>query len=228
MSKKECVFCNSTEITSYKIKNRDYFFCNDCGGISVNPLNFVSEQKQKERYSFHNNTLENVGYRRFLESFINPVLSFINKNKKEEKGNFFDFGSGPQPCLCFLLDELKNTGKIRADTQIYYWDKYFSDKKTIVPCDYVTCLEVVEHFEHPQESFVDLANCAKDDGYIFVGTMILTNDLKKIENFAYWWYKEDCTHVSFYSLESICCCAKKAGLNFIEKLNDRIVVFQKK
>ena len=52
----------------------------ECGGIFMARESRLMPEKQKERYLKHNNSIQNEGYVAFLESFIKPVLSFVQSN----------------------------------------------------------------------------------------------------------------------------------------------------
>ena len=52
----------------------------------------------------------------------------------------------------------------------------------------------------------------------------ITNTEKK---FATWWYKEDTTHVTFYSKEGLISCCKSFGLKFLTQLDKNLVIFTK-
>ena len=47
------------------------------------------------------------------------------------------------------------------------------------------------------------------------------------ENFKKWWYKEDTTHVSFYSEKSLQKCGERVGLELIKQHDNRFFVMKK-
>ena len=100
-----CKFCeNST--SEFEVKNKKYYQCTICKGIFLDATHFLTPEKQKERYEYHNNSLSNIGYKHFLEQFILPVLDYCKTNKKNID-SILDYGSGPFPSLLELLDEYK-------------------------------------------------------------------------------------------------------------------------
>ena len=229
MCPSKCVFCSSSNINSFFVKETGYFLCKDCGGIFVNPESRLSLEKQKERYLKHNNTISNKGYVDFLESFIKPVLSFISSS--DGKGGsikqILDYGSGPEPVLVELLEKYKKDGILDETCEIRGWDPFFAPDVQFFEggSDLVTCLEVAEHFETPQEDLEKLASCVKDGGFVAIGTMLLPSG--GIDAFKKWWYRSDATHVSFYTEKAIREVAAKNGLVWVTNLNDRTFLFKK-
>ena len=191
-------------------------------------------EKQKERYLKHNNSIQNEGYVAFLESFIKPVLSFVQSNCGVTSAcggyiqRILDYGSGPEPVLVELLNRYKKTGLLNEKCEIRGWDPFFAPDTLFFEggADLVTCLEVAEHFESPQEDFEKLASCVRDGGFLAVGTMLLPSG--GTDAFKGWWYRSDMTHTSFYSEEALRQVAAKTALVWVTSLNDRTFLFRKK
>lgn len=221
--KKSCKCCNFPLENDFIIKNKIYFFCKNCNSIFLCDDFFLSPENQVNRYLLHNNTLEDINYKNYLEKFINRVLEFINL----EKIDFLDYGSGPNPCLVELIKE-----KFFNFNKIDGWDLFFTRDFFPKENSYslITCLEVAEHFENPQESFRHISSLLKKDGFLAIQTQFfeceedITNTEKK---FATWWYKEDTTHVTFYSKEGLISCCKSFGLKFLTQLDKNLVIFTK-
>ena len=225
----KCVFCGGDRGISFSVKDKDYYRCSECDGVFMAPKSRLSPEKQKERYLKHNNTLENEGYVSFLESFIKPVLSFVQVNCDECGGitSILDYGSGPEPVLVELLKNYRNKGILSRDCEIRGWDPFFASDTPLFEggADLVTCLEVAEHFESPDEDFSKLSSSVKDGGFLAVGTMLLPQGGE--EAFKNWWYRSDATHVSFYSEEAMRRVAAKNGLVWVTALNDRTFLFRR-
>lgn len=223
-----CPFCNSSLVNIYDIKQKKYVFCTNCGGIALEKSFFSSDIEQKNRYILHENTLNNIGYKKFLCNFANPILDFL-QDYINDKNNLtiFDFGSGPVPCLCELLKNYVELGKLPNNTEFFNYDKFFTPEKNLKACDLCFCLEVVEHFEKPLENFIELANCVKKDGFLAVGTILVPKESYSIEEFSKWWYKDDFTHVSFYTEKALELLGNKVGLKVVKKLSERCILFQK-
>lgn len=183
------------------------------------PEDFMPAALQKQRYLLHNNTLENEGYLQFLKKFIDPIL------EKTSRIDFIvDYGCGPAPCLLQLLERYRASGKIPQAVRLFGWDPFFQPELPHEAADLVTCLEVAEHFENPAADFEKLAKVCHSGAFVAVGTKIWRQPAERFET---WWYKEDLTHVSFYSEYSLRLCAQRVSLHLAEKISDDIFLFEK-
>ncbi len=225
---KNCIFCKNSHITQKNIHSRTYFHCiksksGGCGGFFLHSDCFSTTSEQKQRYLLHSNDLgfhgEHNGYRTYLERYVETVLCY-ERTKKEEKSiySLFDYGSGPTPALVQLLKEYNCKFVFKNDVKIKHWDPFFYPDGDFFEngADIVFCLEVIEHFENPLEGFRGLAKSCAQGGLIAIQTQLAPNTF---EDFEKWWYKEDSTHVSFYTLNSIEECAKQVGLHFEDAKN---------
>lgn len=91
----------------------------------------------------------------------------------------------------------------------------------------VLCLEVAEHFEEPLAGFHNLAACCAEGGYVAVGTLPIPDSMNIPEGFKGWWYKDDLTHVSFYTEKAMTACGAASGLEYLGKASPRIFLFRK-
>ncbi|MCR4714738.1 MAG: class I SAM-dependent methyltransferase [Treponemataceae bacterium] len=225
----KCFFCEKENTELFFVKKTGYFRCSDCGGFFMMPESRLMHEKQKERYLKHNNTIENKGYVEFLESFIKPVLHYVSncKNGLSAITAILDYGSGPEPVLVELLESYRDKGVISRECEIRGWDPFFAPDTKLFEngAELVTCLEVVEHFESPDEDFSKLASCVKSGGILAVGTMLVPSGGE--EAFKNWWYRSDATHVSFYTEDSLRSVAGRHGLSYLTRLSDRVFVFKK-
>lgn len=227
----KCNFCNSEVVEDLFLDNLVYHTCKKCDGIFLDSSFFLSKSEQKKRYEKHNNSLSDNGYKNFLKAFIDPVLNFsdvssIICNCKEMK--ILDYGSGPEPALIQLLNEYKVNDMLPKTTEIRGWDPFFAPNEFFYSqgAFLVTCLEVVEHFETPKVDMQKLSSCCAKNGYVAIGTeLIPDNDVAK---FSKWWYRQDKTHVSFFSKKALITLAENVGLSFIQELSNRSFLFKKK
>ena len=219
-----CPFCNSSNIYSIKEKKKIFWRCNYCHGIFLDSQFFLKPSEQKKRYDCHNNNVTDSGYRKFLEDFIFPVFLYI----KNPIATVLDFGCGP-------CDEsgISNLNQVVIDSiqshkiELVQWDPYFYPDENSLKKQYdlVFCLEVAEHFENPEEGFCNLSRVCKAGGFVAIGTMLVPDT---DTTFKKWWYKNDSTHVAFYSLPALKACASKAGLELVAILTKRCFLFIKK
>ena len=215
-----CPFCGGThlsECTRASEKKaggyeRRIFRCvppSGCGGFFVSRECFLSVQKQKERYLLHDNSLANAGYRSFLKDFADTALNQSRALLGAPPATIFDYGCG-NGALIELLQTNKKDFLLPADTEIRGWDPLFAPAAQPFPggADLVLCLEVAEHFENPAEGFAGLSRACKRGGVLAVRTLFAPETEREFKS---WWYKEDPTHVSFYTQKALTLCAKDAG-----------------
>lgn len=165
-------------------------------------------ETEKKRYQLHNNTLSNTGYRTYLESFWNAVSAHAHALGLAT-GKVFDFGCGPVPALVMLLEE--------KGIQCRGWDPLFSADTPFFEggADIVTCLEVAEHFYDPEEGFAGLYESVRPGGLCAIGTRTLPSEnTDNREYFRSWWYRQDITHVAFYTKDALCQLASRAGFRW--------------
>jgi pseudouridine kinase len=204
--KETCVFCESDSIDTLEVRNRTYYACRSCGGIFLDRTQMLEPAAEKARYEKHENGLENKGYRAYLEDFMRTVLEFSVGTPTGSGFTVFDYGSGPEPAFVELLRE--NGYDARG------FDPYFAPDTPVFPggAALVTALEVVEHFADPPGDFTLMAACVRPDGLLAVRTQLLPAVPDIGAFFGGWWYREDPTHVSFYSEKALQLVAERAGL----------------
>ena len=253
-----CKFCGREDISSFLIVTRkrscEYFRCSFCNAISLSDKDFLSRSQQLQRYSHHNNTLEDLGYAKFLGEFLLNTFAAL---PPFQLSGILDYRSGPNPALIQLLELVSKRQRQEKTVEksvlwqeiqslescveylaqmlpvlpekafIGGWDPFFAPdgKKGLVPL--VLCLEVAEHFEQPWEGFAGLADCCCTGGFVAVGTLPIPDEMVTTEDFKKWWYKDDRTHVSFYTERAIEACGKTCGLEYLGKASSRIFLFKK-
>ena len=185
-----CIFCQSNQINKV-IENN--FHCLNCGVVFKSIDVHLSENEEEKRYRFHENDANDLNYYDFLIKLIKPIESEL-KNIKSH----LDFGSGKSSVYQKYF--------LEKDIESSCYDLYFfPDKKTLLKkYDLVTCSEVVEHFNVPNQDWEILVSTVKSKGLL----AIMTNFYNSSIDYKNWWYKNDPTHVVFYTKES---------LSFIEK-----------
>ena len=195
-------------------KDLAYYRCSSCGFVSLDDRYIVTEVEEKKKYDQHNNSLENEGYVKMFEDFIEltvvPYLSTLNRA--------LDFGSGPEPVLSVLLE--------RRGLEVDIYDLYYAPQKVYEgkKYDLITSTEVFEHLAKPLDILKLLVERLNDSGYIALMTKFPPKDDQEFLN---WWYRRDPTHISFFTPQSFEIMAKKVGLKVLKTINDNIVIFQK-
>ncbi|MDK2984772.1 MAG: hypothetical protein PWQ96_414 [Clostridia bacterium] len=180
-----CKLCENPIQTIKSVEEPVYYHCENCDLIFIDKAYYISPQKEKERYEMHDNTIENKGYVKMFEKFIDKaVVPYVKKGEKA-----LDFGSGPQPVLKILLE------KRGIATDIY--DPYFAPKRVFhnKKYDLITCTEVIEHIKDPLFAWNFFKEHLKPGGKLALMTLFHQGT----DNFAEWWYRQDATHACFYS-----------------------------
>ena len=232
---------------SVRSEERCFMHCtglNGCGGFFLPPEYFLPPEAQKERYLLHNNNLSDEGYRSFLKTFADTALLHIRELLGRPPRTVFDYGCGNGALIELLTSYTCGTcgGLLAENTEIRGWDPFFAPDVSFFQdgADAVLCLEVAEHFENPREGFAGLARACRPGGYAAVQTLFVPEsgekewaedafsantdtgtDTEAAEAaFRSWWYKEDTTHVSFYTLKALKACAERAGFEYCGTYNN--------
>lgn len=180
-----CPLCGHAESSAYlRDRRRSYLHCARCKLVFVPPAEFVSEEAEKAEYELHRNSPDDPGYRRFLSRLADPLLARLAPGSAG-----LDFGSGPGPTLSVMLEE--------AGHCVALYDPFYAPGTPVFDrrYDFITATEVVEHLHRPGYELARLWGCLKPGGWLGVMTQLVIDR----EAFARWRYKEDATHVVFFS-----------------------------
>ncbi|MFC1566823.1 class I SAM-dependent methyltransferase [bacterium] len=206
-----CILCNDTNVVILFKDTREYLHCQNCDLVFVPAYQRLKPSEELKRYNFHENNPDDKRYKGFLNKLFEPVNERIKPNS-----HGLDFGSGPCPVLSFMFEEKGH------EMQIY--DHYYANESAVfgTQYDFITATEVLEHLFYPNKELDRVWSCLKPNGILGIMTKF-SPDLKK---FAYWYYKNDDTHVAFYSKKTFEFLKVKwnASLEFI---GDNVVIFYK-
>ena len=188
MSDLQCPLCSApTPAFYHSDKRREYVQCAQCHLVFVPPAYLPDVHTEKNEYLLHENSYEDRGYRQFLAKAADPLCQHI-----APPAAGLDYGCGPTPVLAKML-----TAK---GHQMQVYDPYFHPDKTPLQqqYDFITCTEAIEHFHSPAKELAILDSCLKKGGWLCVMTKRVLSQAR----FAQWHYKNDMTHVSFFSDET--------------------------
>jgi len=196
----------------YQNSKRAFYHCLVCDLIFVPQEDHLKPEDEKKIYNFHHNDPHDPKYRAFLNHVAHPLLSYLKPGMEG-----LDFGSGPGPTLNLMLEEAGFPMKI--------FDPYYDpDQKNLAqPYDFVTCTEVVEHFNTPSPSWKHLVSLVKPGGILALMTLFHDNT----KDFKSWWYKNDLTHVAFYSQKTLRWLAAKFQMRLLYNDQIRAVLFKR-
>ncbi len=202
-----CRLCGTLAAPFYQEKQK-YFQCPECKGIFTAFEDLPSNTSEKERYEMHTTEID-TGYKRFVSPIVTQVLQDF-----KEKNSGLDFGAGRSKIVTRLLQE--------HNYNITSFDPFFENKVELLEqkYDYITSCEVIEHFYDPKKEFALLKSMLKEEGRLYLMTELYNDSI----DFASWYYKNDLTHVFFYTKESLEWIQQAYGFKDLE-IDKRLIVF---
>lgn len=179
--------------------------------VFVPPRFLLSPAEEKSVYDQHQNSPDDAGYRTFLSRLCNPLCERLSPGSRG-----LDFGSGPGPTLSVMFTE--------AGHQVAIYDPFYAP---LCPppealYDFITASEVVEHLRHPGVELERLWKILNPGGLLGV----MTKRVLDREAFSRWHYKNDPTHIRFFSTATFEYLAEhwRAELTVV---GDDVVLFRK-
>ncbi|KJY84395.1 2-polyprenyl-3-methyl-5-hydroxy-6-metoxy-1,4-benzoquinol methylase [Vibrio galatheae] len=207
-----CPLCQSLETQHYhQDKRREYLQCQQCELVFVNPEQRLDAKSEKAHYDLHENDPSDQGYRRFLSRVADPILARIEPNS-----HGLDFGCGPGPTLSLMLEEQGHTMSL--------YDIYYHPEASVLErsYDFLTATEVIEHLYEPNTVWQQWLNLVKPGGWIGLMTKLVID----AEAFASWHYKNDHTHVVFFSRNTFRYLAERDQLK-LEFIGNDVILLRK-
>lgn len=212
-----CPLCQSANTSSHyhTDKKREYLQCSQCELVYVSPAFLPSKEVEKQEYDLHENSFEDEGYRKFLGKVLTPLSPFIKATNAGELSGL-DFGCGPAPVLASMLSE--------EGVNMSTYDPFYAPTLKVLERSYdiVTCTEAIEHFHSPHVEWALFNKLVAPGGVL----AIMTKRVLDKARFANWHYKNDITHVSFFSEKTFEYLAQRDGYDVKFPAND--VVLMKK
>ena len=194
-----CPLCESSAVADYaRDTRRAYFRCGECALIFADPASRLARGEEKAVYDQHENSPADPRYRQFLDRLAEPLKARLtNRNS-----HGLDFGSGPGPTLSVMLEE---SGCVMS-----LYDPFYAPDTSVLnrQYDFVTCTEAIEHFHVPGREWRLLLKLVKPGGLLAIMTRLVTES----GDFLQWHYKNDPSHVSFFSPQTFRYLAKRDRL----------------
>lgn len=197
MGETHCPLCASTAISGYfRDRRRSYRQCNTCCLVFVPPEEYVSRDAEKAEYDLHQNDTHDPGYRAFLSRLMDPLVERLSPGSRG-----LDFGCGPGPALAEMLRE--------RGFEVALYDSFFARDQTVLKgsYDFICATEVVEHLHCPGEELERLWSLLPQGGWLAIMTKLVSNQTA----FTRWHYKNDPTHVCFFSRDTWRWWAQRCG-----------------
>lgn len=179
--------------------------------VFVNQEQHLTRYQEKAIYDLHENSESDPGYLAFLSRLAQPLLARIPAN-----ANGLDFGCGPGPALAKVF-------RVSGHTMSLY-DPFYADypERLRSTYDFVVCTEVVEHFRDPKREFDLLFDLLEPGGWLGIMTKLVID----AEAFAKWHYKNDLTHIAFYSRSTFYWLARRHGCE-VEFIGKDVIILQR-
>mgnify|MGYP001813413853 CR=1 FL=1 len=192
-----CPLCTSAQTAPYfRDQRREYLRCKECALVFVPPAFFLSPQAEKAEYDLHENAVDDPGYRRFLARLVEPLLQRLLPGARG-----LDFGCGPGPALAAMF--------VEAGHPVDLYDCFYQPDTSVLSPSYgfICATEVVEHLHRPGRELDRLWAMLEPGGILG----IMTKLVRDREAFARWHYKNDSTHVCFFSRDTWAWWARRNG-----------------
>lgn len=184
-----CPLCSSKASFFCSVANdQNYYKCPGCHAIFLDPNKHIDHLSEKNRYETHNNDVKDSRYQNFVKPITDTILQKFDKDS-----DGLDYGCGTGPVASVILEQ-------NGFKKIALYDPFFKPNKAcLTRCyDFIICCEVIEHFFYPKKEFEILRKLLRTTGQLFCKTSILKESISPTE-FNHWWYKNDPTHVFFYT-----------------------------
>jgi hypothetical protein len=146
-----CPLCRSDRVVEFfEDRLRCFLRCEICRLVFVPREFHLSPGEEKAQYDHHENSPDDLGYRKFLGRLFEPVNTRLLPGRKG-----LDFGSGPGPTLSVMFEE--------AGHCVSLYDPFYAPDAAPLnrQYDFVTASEVVEHFCEPAKDLQRLWSCVK-------------------------------------------------------------------
>ncbi|WP_223670907.1 class I SAM-dependent methyltransferase [Kangiella shandongensis] len=180
-----CPLCTSHHIEHYyRDKKRTYQRCLQCNLIFVPDEYHLAQAQEKQVYDFHENSLQDAGYRKFLDKLLAPLSQRLAPHARG-----LDFGCGPGPTIKPMMEE--------QGFSVNNYDIYYANNPAALSrhYDFITCTEAIEHFSRPGKELSRLDSLLESGGFLGIMTKRATTK----DAFSQWHYKNDPTHICFFS-----------------------------
>lgn len=221
----QCPLCSSADARLYhedanRRIQRPYYRCQQCHLVYVPSAFFISVAAEKAEYDLHQNHADDPGYRQFLERFSKPYQGRLQcsfPNSLPSDLSLLEFGCGPGPVLAKILEE--------SGYQVSLFDAfYYPDTQQLRMEGYhgISATEVIEHVHSPKQVFEQWLNCLKPGGVLG----IMTKLVKDQAAFTTWHYKNDPTHICFFSEPTFAYLAERYALRY-EQVDRDVAIFVK-
>lgn len=207
-TKESCRLCQAEGALFHEGPERVFYKCSRCSGIFLAKQLLPESEFEFSRYKLHQNNVEDAGYRKFVA----PIVDAILKNAAPTR-TMLDFGAGSKSVIAKLL--------LEKGYKMEEYDPFFQPHPALLEkkYDHIACCETIEHFHNPAKEFQLLKGLLNPKGKVY----LMTDPFHSGIDFPNWYYKNDPTHVFFYSRETFEWIRKQFDFSVLT-LNRRLVL----
>jgi len=183
-----CPLCGSADCREFFLDTcRHYLRCQQCLLVFVPAQYRLSRELEQREYDKHENSIDDQGYRQFLGRLFDPLVRRLPAG-----ASGLDFGCGPGPALAHMLGE--------AGFRVRLYDSFYQPDASALTgvYDFICATEVVEHLHRPGAELDRLWGLLHPGGVLGIMTKLVID----AQAFSRWHYKNDPTHVCFFSRET--------------------------
>lgn len=203
----------STELKIVEGTNR-FYRCHCCDAVSVPRELHLSESAEVDRYGLHDNSESNSGYRNYLTKVADSVASLVDDMGSRR---VLDYGAGDDAVLTKILAE-QGVNCTAYDPNYKPLAEFSGEYGLIIAC------ESAEHFRDPHEEFLRINEHLESGGYLYIRTEML----ESAPYFSGWWYKNDPTHIFFYSEQTMKFIAEQFNWELVSCDRKNTTLFRKR
>lgn len=208
-----CPLCLGSDNHFYHQDNkRSYFQCQHCRLVFADANSHLTADAEVAIYQQHENNPLDQRYRAFLNKLAAPLLQRLGNTGLSG----LDFGCGPGPTLSLMLQE--------AGQQMAVFDPYFANQPEVLTkqYDFICSTEAIEHFYQPANEWALWLRLLKTKGWLGLMTKLAPSPAE----FGVWHYKNDPTHVCFFSRDTFRFLANRDGFS-LEFIGNDVILLQK-
>jgi SAM-dependent methyltransferase len=192
-----CPLCGGQKTAPFhQDQRRPYLRCCRCALVFVPSAYYLERSAERAEYDLHCNVVDDPGYRKFLSRLALPLAARLAPGSQG-----LDFGCGPGPALAAMLRDVGH--------EVSLYDSFYQPDNAALTrrYDFICATEVVEHLHQPGSELARLWSLLKPGGVLG----IMTKLVRDREAFAGWHYKNDPTHVCFFSEQTWRWWAREQG-----------------
>jgi SAM-dependent methyltransferase len=192
-----CPLCGDEDICEFHCdRRRSYLRCADCALVFVPPGQWPDRDRERAEYDLHRNVTGDAGYEAFLMRLAEPLMRRLAPGARG-----LDFGCGPGPALAAMLR--------RRGYEVSLYDVFYQPDESALAdeYDFICATEVVEHLHRPGPELQRLWSLLLPGGWMGIMTKLVLDQ----RAFADWHYKNDPTHVCFFSAQTWRWWARRQG-----------------